>query len=253
MALKDRDFDFIRNLVVTRTAIVLDDNKHYFVESRLAPIVEELGLKSLADLVLLLQKLPTTNQLHQKVAEAITIHETSFFRDIHSFKALQDHAVPKLLESRTSHRDLSVWCGACSTGQEPYTIMRILYEKFPQLANWKLRFVGTDISSKVLEKAKEAKYIQLEINRGLPAPLLSKYFVKHGLLWQFKAEFRPRIQFRQLNLIENWPPRAKMDIIFLRNVLIYFDEPTKQKILSKVKEVMRPGAFLFLGAAEKCQ
>ena len=250
MALKDSDFDYIRDLVAKRTAIVLDTNKYYFVESRLDPIVDELGLKSPAELVLQLRKVPTSSQLHQKITEAITINETSFFRHLPSFRALQDHVIPKLLDSRTNQRELSLWCGACSSGQDPYTIMIILYEKFPQLVNWKLRFVATDISNKILEKAKEGKFSQLEINRGLPAQLLSQYFVKNDLDWQVKPEVRKRIEFRQLNLIESWPPLGKMDIIFLRNVLIYLDGPTKQKVISKAKELMHPDGFMFLGAAE---
>ena len=143
-----------------------------------------------------------------------------------------------------------MWCGASSSGQEPYTISMILDQHFPQLRSWKVNFVATDISNKILDKARQGRYSQLEINRGLPAPLLLKYFQKDGLEWQMKAEFRNLIQFKQLNLVANWPPMPKMDIIFLRNVLIYFDVPTKRRILGKIKELMKPNGFLFLGAAE---
>ena len=249
MALRQSDFDYIRNLIQKRAAIVLDDNKHYFVESRLTPLAEELGLKTVQELVEKLQKQPS-GPLHQRVTEAITIHETSFFRDIHPFKALRELIIPELLEKRQQERSLTMWCGACSSGQEPYTIMMILNQHFPQLSTWKTQFIATDISNKILNKAREGKYSQLEINRGLPAPMLLKFFKKQGLEWQIKPEFRNSITFKQLNLIERWPPMPKLDIIFLRNVLIYFDVPTKRKILGQIKELLRPDGYLFLGAAE---
>ena len=143
-----------------------------------------------------------------------------------------------------------MWCGACSSGQEPYTITMILNQHFPQLKDWRTQFIATDISNKILDKARQGKYSQLEINRGLPAPMLLKFFQKHGLEWQIKPEFRSFIDFKQLNLIERWPPMPKLDIIFSRNVLIYFDVPTKRRILGQIREVLRPDGFLFLGAAE---
>ncbi len=249
MALRQQDFDFVQKLIQDRAAIVLDNNKHYFVESRLGPVVEEAGLKTIEEFVQML-KTKGTELWFQRVTEAITIHETSFFRDMHPFKALQELIIPEVLENNKTERSLSMWCGASSSGQEPYTISMILDQHFPQLKSWKLNFVATDISNKILDKARQGRYSQLEINRGLPAPLLLKYFQKDGLEWQMKAEFRNMIQFKQLNLVTNWPPMPKMDIIFLRNVLIYFDVPTKRRILGKIKELMKPNGFLFLGAAE---
>jgi len=249
MALRQADFDYIKNLIQKRAAIVLDDNKHYFVESRLMPVVEEQKLETIEQLV---GRLRTGGGavLAQRVTEAITIHETSFFRDLHPFKALREQILPGVMQKRAKTKTLSMWCGACSSGQEPYTIAMILREQFPELRDWNLRFVATDISNKILDKARSGVYTQLEINRGLPAPMLLKYFDKHGLEWQMKADVRSSIEFRQLNLIEQWPPMPKMDIIFLRNVLIYFDVPTKRQILKRIRELMHPDGFLFLGAAE---
>jgi chemotaxis protein methyltransferase CheR len=249
MALKQSDFDFIRQMIQQRAAIVLDDNKHYFVESRLGPVVEETGSKSMDHLIEQLRG-PGNTALQQKVTEAITIHETSFFRDMHPFKALRESVFPDIIEKRGSERAISMWCGACSSGQEPYTVSMILHQHFPQIANWRVRFIATDISNKILDKAKGGRYSQLEINRGLPAPMLLKFFEKHGLEWQIKPEYKKFLEFRQLNLIENWPPMPKMDIIFLRNVLIYFDVATKRRILGKIRELLKPDGYLFLGAAE---
>jgi len=250
MAISAADFAFICQLVQDRAAIILDDNKQYFVESRIMPLLDELDFENISELISKCRA-DATGVMKQKVTEAITIHETSFFRDLHPFKALKDVIVPQLMQKRgTAGKSLNIWCGACSSGQEPYTIAIMLRENFPELRDWSIRFIATDISQKILDRAKLGVYSQLEINRGLPAPLLLKYFEKHGLEWQVKADIRSRIEFRQLNLVETWPPLPKMDIIFLRNVLIYFGVPTKRAILGNIRQLMRPDAYLFLGAAE---
>ena len=250
MALQQSDFDFVQKLIQQKAAIVLDNGKQYFVESRLAPLSQELGHDSIEKLVLHLRKNQHNTRLIEQVVEAITIHETSFFRDIHPFKCMKELVLPDLLVKRGSQHALNLWCAACSSGQEPYTVALLLRESFPQLQSWIVRFIATDISNQILARAREGRFSQLEVNRGLPAPMLLKHFEKQGLQWQIKAPMRSTIEFRKLNLIENWPPMPKMDIIFLRNVLIYFDVETKRRILGEVRKLLNPDGYLFLGAAE---
>lgn len=250
MALLQSDFDFVQKLVQQKAAIVLDNGKQYFVESRLTPLAQNTGHDSIEKLILALRKNPHNSRMVEQVVEAITIHETSFFRDVHPFKCMKEVVVPALLERRASQHTLNLWCAACSSGQEPYTVTMLLRENFPQLQSWNVRFIATDISNQILDRARDGKFSQLEVNRGLPAPLLLKHFEKQGLVWQIKPQLRSSIEFRKLNLIDNWPPMPKMDVVFLRNVLIYFDVETKRKILGEVRKLLNPDGFLFLGAAE---
>ena len=250
MALQQSDFDFVQKLVQQKAAIVLDNGKQYFVESRLTPLAQNTGHDSIEKLIQALKQNPHNSRMVEQVVEAITIHETSFFRDIHPFKCLKEVVMPSLLEKRASQHSLNLWCAACSSGQEPYTVTMLMRENFPQLQSWNVRFIATDISNQILNRAREGRFSQLEVNRGLPAPLLLKHFEKQGLEWQIKPEFRSSIEFRKLNLIDNWPPMPKMDVVFLRNVLIYFDVETKRRILGEVRKLLNPDGFLFLGAAE---
>lgn len=250
MALQQSDFDFVQKLIQQKAAIVLDNGKQYFVESRLTPLAQNTGHDSIEKLILALRQNPHNSRMVEQVVEAITIHETSFFRDIHPFKCMKEVVMPSLLEKRASQHTLNLWCAACSSGQEPYTVTMLLRENFPQLQSWNVRFIATDISNQILGRAREGKFSQLEVNRGLPAPLLLKHFEKQGLEWQIKPQLRSSIEFRKLNLIDNWPPMPKMDVVFLRNVLIYFDVETKRRILGEVRKLLNPDGFLFLGAAE---
>ena len=250
MALQQSDFDFVQKLIQQKAAIVLDNGKQYFVESRLTPLAQNTGHDSIEKLILALRQNPHNSRMIEQVVEAITIHETSFFRDIHPFKCMKEVVMPSLLEKRASQHTLNLWCAACSSGQEPYTVTMLLRENFPQLQSWNVRFIATDISNQILGRAREGKFSQLEVNRGLPAPLLLKHFEKQGLEWQIKPQLRSSIEFRKLNLIDNWPPMPKMDVVFLRNVLIYFDVETKRRILGEVRKLLNPDGFLFLGAAE---
>jgi len=242
-------FEYVRALVHERSAIALEPTKGYLVESRLAPIAKQRGHRTLSDMVSELRDKPF-GELHAQVVEAMTTNETSFFRDAHPFEALKTAVVPELIHKREATKTLNIWSAACSTGQEPYTIAITLRESFPQLANWRIHILATDLSSQVLEKAAAATYSQAEINRGLPAPTLVKYFQKVGLHWQLKPEIRSQVQFQKLNLIEPWPVMAKMDIIFLRNVLIYFTPETKSRILARVRNSLAADGTLFLGGAE---
>lgn len=242
-------FEYVRKLVLDRSAIALEPNKGYLVESRLAPLARQWGLGSLADLVQQLQARPY-GEMHAHVVDAMTTNETSFFRDAHPFDALRTAVLPELIRARAAVKTLCIWSAACSSGQEPYTISILLREHFPELRDWKLHIYGSDLSQQMLDRAKAGTYSQLEINRGLPAAMLAKYFQKCGLQWQVKPEIRELVRFLPVNLIERWPPLPTMDIVFLRNVLIYFTTETKRQILANVRRQMAAEGTLFLGGAE---
>lgn len=249
MPLNSADFEHIAKLVRDRSAIVLETGKEYLVESRLLPVARSEGCASLQELIMRLRS-PSANGLQRKVVEAMTTNETSFFRDLHPFEVLKKTLLPELIAKRGNERALNLWCAASSSGQEPYTIAMTLREHFPMLASWTCGFLATDLSSTMVERARSGRYSQLEVNRGMPAPLLVKYFQRHGVEWQIKEELRKMIEFRQMNLVETWTAMPEMDIIFMRNVLIYFDVAIKKAILAKVRRVLRPDGYLFLGAAE---
>jgi chemotaxis protein methyltransferase CheR len=243
-------FDFIRGLVYDRAAIVLEPAKEYLIQTRLAPIARQEGLGSVEVLLDRLQR-ETAGPVHARVVEAMTTNETSFFRDIGPFDALKKHVLPDLIKKRTISRRLAIWSAASSTGQEIYSIAMLLKENFPELSNgWKVILHATDFSTEMVERARRGVFSQLEVNRGLPAPLLVKYFKRNGAEWEIREDLRKMIEFRQLNLKEQWPGINDIDAVFMRNVLIYFDVPTKKKILGTLPRVMRPDGFLFLGAAE---
>jgi chemotaxis protein methyltransferase CheR len=243
------EFDFVRRLLYERAAIVLEPGKEYLAESRLLPLVRESGFRTLGELISRLRS-EQSNGLHQKVVEAMTTNETSFFRDSHPFEALRRSVIPDLITKRAAERRLHIWCAACSTGQEPYCIAMLLREYFPGLSAWSLRLVASDISREILDRARSGCYSQLEVNRGLPASLLVKYFAREGTNWRIRADLRRMIDFREVNLAAPLPGLPPMDIVFLRNVLIYFDVETKKAILGKVRRLMRPDGYLFLGGAE---
>ena len=249
MALGAAEFDFIRRLVLDQSAIVLDADKTYLVESRLLPLARREGLDSIGGLVGRLRGAPF-NGLHQEVVEAMTTNETSFFRDFHPFEMLRKGVLPELLARRADERRLNIWCAACSAGQEPYSVGMVLREHFPQLANWNVRILASDISREMVERAREGRYSQLEVNRGLPASLLVKYFQKQGCEWQIQPSIRGMVDFTLFNLAAAWPPLPPMDIILMRNVLIYFSVETKKNILAKIRRQLKPDGFLLLGGAE---
>ena len=243
-------FDFLCNFVREKSAIVLEPSKAYLVESRLNPVARNNGLSSLDELVAALRK-PASRELARQVIDAMTTNESSFFRDLQPFESLKTVIIPELLERRSKDRTLNIWSNACSSGQEVYSIAMLLRESFPALAGWKVRLIATDLSTTILKKAQEGIFNQTEVNRGLPMPMLLKYFTKSGLQWQIKEDVRKSIEFREVNLIESWPSTLPtMDIVFLRNVLIYFSPETKTAILNKVHRILRPDGCLFLGGSE---
>ena len=249
MPLRDLDFSQIRKLVYDSSAIVLSDSKRYLVESRLAPVARAEGFDTIAQLAAKL-KGSASGPLRRKVVNALTTNETSFFRDQVPFEALRDSILPEVIGKRRDARELSIWCGAASSGQEPYSILMLLRENFPELAVWNVRFLATDICSDVLFQARAGRYSQLEVSRGLPPQMLVKYFVKSGAMWEINPDLRSGIDFREMNLIDTWQISQPVDIVFLRNVLIYFDTKTKKEVLSKVRRILKPDGYLFLGGAE---
>lgn len=249
MSINTTDFAFLQTLVRERSAIVLDPGKEYLAESRLAPIARGAGLPGIGELVAKLRTDPR-GTLTDKVIEAMTTNETSFFRDVHPFEALRTQILPEILRARASEKTLNLWCGAASSGQEPYTIAMLLREHFPELATWRVRFIATDISREMLRRSREGRYSQLEVNRGLPAPMLIKYFDKVDGRWVIKEDLRKMCEFRAMNLTTPWPMMQPFDLIFIRNVLIYFDLQTKTGILKRMKGCLLPHGLLFLGTAE---
>lgn len=250
MSLSFGEFDFIRNMLRQHSALSLDDSKQYLVESRLDSLAKQEGFPSLQHLIARLQKDPGTSALHSKVVEAMTTNETTFFRDARPFRLLEKLVFPQLIERRQSERALNIWCAASSSGQEPYSVAMLLRDHFPALSGWNLRFIATDISRAILNRAKAGRYSQLEVNRGLPAAMLVKYFRQAGNDWEICGEIRRMIDFRRLNLIEPWPLLPAMDLIMMRNVLIYFEVEKKKEILERTRRLLRTDGYLLLGGAE---
>ena len=247
--LETTDFDFVRTLVRKHAAIVLDDGKEYLVEARLVPVARREGFSSIGELINQLRNAPF-NGLHEKVIEAMTTNETSFFRDGRPFQALKKHVLPDLLEKRAITKQIFIWCAASSSGQEPFSIAMLADEFLSSHPGWTIRILATDISHEILERAAKGRFNQIQINRGLPAPYMVKYFEKEGMEWQLKDYIRRMVEFRQLNLAGTWPHMAAADIIFMRNVLIYFDTETKKSILARTRQVLSAEGYLILGGAE---
>jgi chemotaxis protein methyltransferase CheR len=241
-------FTFVSELVKRQAAIVIGPGKEYLVESRLLPLAREAGLDDVGALVARLQG-SHDDVLRRQIVEAMTTNETSFFRDRDPFNALSQAIVPELCKlRRTSHR-LAIWSAACSTGQEPYSIAMTLVDHPLITADWHVDVLATDINVDILERARRARYSQLEVNRGLPAPLLVRHFERAETDWRVVAAVRKLVRFAPLNLAAPFEV-PQMDVVFLRNVLIYFDPATKSEVLRRVRAILRPDGFLFLGGAE---
>ena len=239
------DFEFIRRLLRERSAIAIEPGKEYLVESRLAPLARREGLTSVADLIQVLRSGAT--RLTTAAVEAMTTNETSFFRDIHPFEALRTDVIPRILGANGGGR-LSMWSAAAATGQEAYSLALLVREHFRHVSS--VTILGTDLSHSVLDRARSGRFTQLEVNRGLPASLLVRYFEQDGVEWRIGESVRRMVTFRHANLAQPLTGIPPIDVIFLRNVLIYFDPATKRKVLAEVARILRPGGFLFLGAPE---
>ena len=249
-AITTPDFDFVSALAYKEAAIVLEKGKEYLVESRLTPLALREGFSDLSTFIAAMRRDRVQGALHAKAVDALTTNETYFFRDFHPFEALRQTILPELIAKRADARKLTIWCAACSTGQEPYSIAMLVRESFPQLASWQIEIIATDLSPTVLLQAQAGRYNQIEVNRGLPAPYLVKYFSQVNGAWVVKPEIRQMIQFKALNLVQPWPILPPCDLVFIRNVMIYFDVETKRAILKKLRACLRPHGSLFLGSSE---
>lgn len=243
------DFTFLIDMIKSRSGIVLSADKGYLVESRLVPVAQRNGLTTVEELVQKMRAVPNP-ALMEEVTEAMTTNESFFFRDKTPFEFLKDHIMPHFQKSRGSNKKLKFWCAAASTGQEPYSISMVLKEMSAQLPGWSFGILGTDISNEVLEKAKAGSYSQFEVQRGLPINLLVKYFKQTGETWMIDPAIRAMVEYKNFNLLESFSPLGKFDVIYMRNVLIYFDRETKKSILDRAAQQLAPDGFLVLGAAE---
>jgi chemotaxis protein methyltransferase CheR len=242
------DYEYLRKLLKDQSGLDLSADKQYLIESRLVPLSRKAGLAGIPELV---QKMKAgAASLVAQVVEAMTTNETFFFRDKIPFDHFRQSIMPEILKARTARKSVRIWCAAGSTGQEPYSLAMCLKEMESQLAGWRVEIIATDLSQEVLEKSKTGLYSQFEVQRGLPIQLLVKYFKQNGEFWQINPDIRAMVQHRALNLLHDFSQLGTFDVIFCRNVLIYFDQDTKINIFSRLCKIMEPDGFLVLGAAE---
>jgi len=247
--MKPEDFELLAGILKKRSGLVLTPEKVYLLESRLMPIARKLGLNELEELVALVRK-GGDEGLLAEITDAMTTNESYFYRDATPFELFEKDTLPALLESRAKKKSLRIWCAASSTGQEPYTLAMILKENAAKLAGWRVEIVATDISSEVLEKAKAGLYSQFEVQRGLPIQMLVKYFKQVGEMWQIDSSLQAMIDYKFFNLLEDPSRLGNFDVVFCRNVLIYFDQETKGKVLGGIAKLLPPDGAVYLGAAE---
>ena len=245
-----QDFDYLRKLLKDRSGLMLSGEKQYLAESRLLPVARRHGMTTLAELVGKLKAAPVAAPLTSEVVEAMTTNETFFFRDKLPFEHLRDTIMPALIAARAREKRIRIWCTAASTGQEPYSIAMTLKDMGSALAGYRVDIVATDLSMEVLDRAKAGTYSQFEVQRGLPIQQLVKYFSKDGETWQIAPEIRAMVQYRSLNLLNDFSPFGTFDLVFCRNVLIYFDQETKIGVFERVARMMPDDSYLVLGAAE---
>jgi len=243
------DYDFLRKCLKARSGLVLSADKQYLVESRLLPVARKAGIASLGDLVAAL-KIAPADALMIAVVEAMTTNESFFFRDKTPFDHFRETIMPALLAARRTSRSIRIWCAAASTGQESYSLAMSLKQMAREIAGLRIEIVATDLSNEVLEKARQGLYSQFEVQRGLPIQLLIKHFTQVGELWQIAPDIRAMVKYQQLNLLQDFSRLGLFDVIFCRNVLIYFDQPTKVDVLNRLARATASDGFLVLGAAE---
>lgn len=247
MTLSQAEFNFVSQLVRREASIVLAPGKEYLVEARLIPVARAVGAAGVSEFLADLQRRPDPAK-QRRIIDALTTNETSWFRDREPFAALTDVVLPELVKSRSATRKVRVWSAASSSGQEAYSLAITMQEKLP--AGWSYDIMGTDISTEMVKRAETAEYSQVEVNRGLPAAQLVQYFERAGAHWRITQALRRNVSFRLMNLTAPLPAMQPFDVIFLRNVLIYFDVATKRTVLQNVAKLLRPDGWLFLGAAE---
>jgi len=249
MSISVENFGFLQRLMLERSAIVLENDKSYLAEARLARLFTKWRVNATNELVEKARQ-PGSLDLQRDLVEALAIHETFFFRDPYLQECLLDPIIPELLRQRAEIKELRIWCAACSTGQEAYSVAILLREQFPQLQDWKLNFIASDFSRPALAYAREGLYAINEVNRGLPTKTLMTWFSQKGLGWQVKPELRRLISFQEINLVGLWPELPRFDIVLLRNVMIYFSAATRQQLLSRLRGQMAADGFLLLGGSE---
>jgi chemotaxis protein methyltransferase CheR len=242
------DYEYLQKVLKDRSGLMLSADKKYLLESRLLPLARKIGVAGISELVAKMKG--GGEALIHDVVEAMTTNETFFFRDKTPFDNFKEAIVPELIRARAGRRALRIWCAAASTGQEPYSLAMILKEMGAALNGWRIEIVATDLSPEVLEKSRSGLYTQFEVQRGLPIQMLVRHFTQVGAMWQLNADIRALVQFRQFNLLQDFSGLGKFDVIFCRNVLIYFDQATKTDIFNRLARVSEPDGYLFLGAAE---
>ncbi len=247
--MRPEDFDLISGILKTRSGLILSPEKVYLLESRLTPIARAKGLETLDDLINEI-RLHRKEALLSEITEAMTTNESFFFRDNTPFDLFKDKVLPELIKRNAQTKKIKIWCAAASTGQEPYSIAMIVKEMGAKLEGWDIEIFGTDLSNKVLEKAKVGLYSQFEVQRGMPIKYLMKHFAQVGEMWQISEELKGMVKFKPMNLLDNYMGFHNYDVVFCRNVLIYFEPDMKTKVLEKVRKAMKPDGTLFLGAAE---
>jgi len=246
---KPDDFAFFTKYIYDQTGLVLGPDKMYLIESRLSPLARKYGVASI-DLLVGQLRTSKTADLQRDIVDAMMTNESFFFRDGKPFDQFRQIVLPGLLQSRATKKAFRIWCAAASTGQEPYTLAMILKEEAAKLAGWRVDIVGTDISHEALERAKAGVYTQFEVQRGLPIQLLVKYFKQQGDKWQIAPEIRSAVQYKSFNLLSEFASLGAFDVIFCRNVLIYFDQKTKGTILDRMAKLLPADGLLYLGGAE---
>jgi chemotaxis protein methyltransferase CheR len=252
MACSDSDYEYLRRVVMEQSANLVDPSRNSLFDARLAPIARSSGTTSLQDFVSML-KAGRPAHLHRAVAEAMTVNETSFFRDMTMFEMLREVILPLLIEQRAGARQLRIWSAASSTGQEAYSLAMSIAEYFPHLAGWDVKIIGTDISRYVVDYAQQGRYRRLEVNRGLPARMLLKYMVRDGEEWAVVPQIRSMCEFRYANLCAPMPQLPVFDLVLLRNVLLYFSQNDRRTLFDEIHRKLGPGGYLVLGNAEQAE
>jgi chemotaxis protein methyltransferase CheR len=244
-----QDFELLSGLLKERSGLSLSNDKVYLLESRLTPVARRMGLARLEDLIAEIRR-SKSEPLLRDVTEAMTTNESFFFRDVKPFEAFRTVMLPKLRAARLGAKTLRIWSAACSHGQEAYSLAMLLDEQRAQLEGWRIEIVATDIAELVMARAKEGLYSQFEVQRGLPIRMLTKHFVKEGDNWRLSPTIRGMVSFRKFNLLDDPKTLGRFDLVFCRNVLIYFDAATKGRVLTGIARQLAPDGFLVLGAAE---
>jgi chemotaxis protein methyltransferase CheR len=243
------DYEYLRKLLKARSGLVLSADKHYLVENRLLPVAREHGLGGLEELVERMRR-PGADILTTQVVEAMATNESFFMRDKIPFDHFRDTIIPSLLKARNPRKRIRIWSAGCATGQEPYSLAMILHDMQAKLQGWQVDLLATDFSGEVLERARSGSYSQFEVQRGLPIQLLVKHFVKQGERWDLHQNIRRMVEFREINLLNPFNHLGRFDVIFCRNVLIYFDRPTKADVLDRLARITEPDGYLVLGGME---